>query len=87
MPQTLALVRKRSASTPLARIVSTPLHSDDCGVHHELQEVFGCQIKLPQGQGAKVDRGKDSTQTYRDTGQQCPRFRRTGAVYSGGQIQ
>lgn len=85
--QTLALVRQALGAAPLDRIVNTHLHSDHCGGNHVLQQAFGCRIDVPLGEIDRVDRWDESMLTYRDTGQQCPRFVRTGAVRGGDEIQ
>lgn len=82
--QTLALVRQGLGGRRLGRIVNTHLHSDHCGGNHLLQQAFDCAIDVPLGEAAKVDAWDEAALTYRDTGQQCPRFRRTGTVVAGG---
>ena len=86
-PQTLALVRQALGVESLDRIVNTHLHSDHCGGNHALQQAFGCQIDVPLGEMDKVDRWDECSLTYRDTGQQCPRFERTGAIRGDDEIQ
>ena len=84
--QTVALVRGVLCARPLDRIVNTHLHSDHCGGNHALQQAFGCAIDVPSAEADKVDRWDEDALTYRATGQQCPRFRRTGLVSAGGAL-
>ena len=86
-PQTLALVRQALGSRRLDRIVNTHLHSDHCGGNHALQSAFGCSIDVPAGEADKVDRWAEAALSYRATGQQCPRFARTGSVCADSEIE
>jgi glyoxylase-like metal-dependent hydrolase (beta-lactamase superfamily II) len=86
-PQTVALVRRALGPARLGRIVNTHLHSDHCGGNFALQQAFGCGVDVPAGEAAKVDRWNESELTYRGTGQQCPRFTRSGSVRGGDTIQ
>jgi glyoxylase-like metal-dependent hydrolase (beta-lactamase superfamily II) len=85
--QTVALVRAALGARSLHRIVNTHLHSDHCGGNDALQREFGCAIDVPSGEVEKVDRWDESALTYRDTGQNCPRFVRSGAVQDGDEIR
>ena len=79
-------VRRLLGDRPLQRIVNTHLHSDHCGGNHALQEAYGCAIDVPAGEAAKVDGWDEDALTYRETGQACPRFRRTGVLQAGTEI-
>jgi glyoxylase-like metal-dependent hydrolase (beta-lactamase superfamily II) len=81
--QTVALVRHRLADAPLRRVVNTHLHSDHCGGNHALQLAFGCSVDVPIGEAAKVDAWDEDRLSYRDTGQECPRFVRHGVIRNG----
>lgn len=85
--QTLALVRAALGPRPLGRIVNTHLHSDHCGGNDALQREFDCAIDVPSGEADKVDRWDEDALTYRDTGQHCPRFSRTGTIRDGDEIR
>jgi glyoxylase-like metal-dependent hydrolase (beta-lactamase superfamily II) len=85
--QTVALVQQALGTRPLDRIVNTHLHSDHCGGNHALQVAFGCAVEIPSGEVEKVDRWDELALTYRATGQNCPRFRRTGAVRAGDDVR
>lgn len=85
--QTVDLVRHALRSRRLDRVVNTHLHSDHCGGNRALQVAFDCAIDVPLGEVEKVDRWDEAQLTYRDTGQACPRFRRTGTVSDGEVIQ
>lgn len=85
--QTLALVRRALQTRPLDRVVNTHLHSDHCGGNHLLQSTFGCAIDVPSGEVRKVEDWDEEALSYRATGQHCPRFRQTGALVGGSEIQ
>jgi len=84
--QTVALVRSALKGRSLDRIVNTHLHSDHCGGNHALQQAFGCAIDVPIGEASKVDAWDEDALTYRVTGQQCTRFRRTGSIAAGHEL-
>lgn len=85
--QTVALVRRLLGARPLQRIVNTHLHSDHCGGNQALQAAFACAVDVPAGEADKVDRWDEDALTYRETGQHCPRFERTGVVRAGTEVQ
>ena len=85
--QTVALVKAALGERPLARVVNTHLHSDHCGGNAALQDAYGCRVDVPRGEADNVDRWDESALTYRDTGQTCPRFSRTGVVRDGDEIR
>lgn len=85
--QTVALVRSALQGRRLDRIVNTHLHSDHCGGNHALQTAFDCKVDVPSGEAAKVDAWDHEALTYQATGQNCPRFRRTGSVEAGSSIR
>jgi len=84
--QTVALVRRLLGERPLQRIVNTHLHSDHCGGNRALQAAFGCRVDVPAGDADKVDRWDETALTYRETGQHCPRFERTGVIEAGSEL-
>ena len=86
-PQTVALVRRLLGDRPLQRIVNTHLHSDHCGGNHALQQAYGCAVDVPAGEADKVDRWDETRLTYRETGQGCPRFERTGVLQADTEIE
>lgn len=85
--QTLQLVREALGSRKLARIVNTHLHSDHCGGNRALQDVYGCLIDVPEGEAEKVDRWDEGALSFQATGQTCTRFRRTGALRAGQDVE
>jgi glyoxylase-like metal-dependent hydrolase (beta-lactamase superfamily II) len=85
--QTVALVRHALGRRRLDRIANTHLHSDHCGGNHALHTAFGCSIDVPSGEVEKVDRWDEALLTFRDTGQQCPRFHRSGSIQDGDAIE
>ena len=84
--QTVALVRNALRGRPLDRVINTHLHSDHCGGNHALQLAFECAIDVPSGEVDKVDAWDEDALTYRATGQQCPRFRRSGSITPGDEL-
>lgn len=85
--QTLALVKAALETKPLARVINTHLHSDHCGGNAALQSEFGCAVDVPRGEVDKVDVWDESALTFRDTGQACPRFERSGAIGDGDVVR
>jgi glyoxylase-like metal-dependent hydrolase (beta-lactamase superfamily II) len=85
--QTVALVRHALGPRRLARIVNTHLHSDHCGGNAALQAAHGCAIDVPADAADAVDRWDEDALSYRGTGQQCPRFVRTGTVSADEVLQ
>ena len=84
--QTLALVRAGLAGRRLDRIVNTHLHSDHCGGNAALQQAYGCAIDIPVHEVEAVDRWDEAALSFRATGQQCPRFARTGVLRPGTSV-
>jgi glyoxylase-like metal-dependent hydrolase (beta-lactamase superfamily II) len=85
--QTVALVRDLLGDRPLQRIVNTHLHSDHCGGNHALQAAYGCAVDVPIAEADAVDRWDEAVLGYRATGQQCPRFQRTGVIAPGQTLE
>ena len=84
--QTVALVRAGLHGRALDRIVNTHLHSDHCGGNAALQRAFDCAIDVPVSEAGNVDRWDEAALTYRDSGQHCPRFTRSGVLTPGTPI-
>lgn len=86
-PTTLALVghalRARGPSAALTRIINTHLHSDHCGGNAALQAEHACRTLVPIGSLDTVRRWDETQLTYRDTGQECPRFVADDALAPG----
>ncbi len=85
--QTVALVRAGLRGRRLDRIVNTHLHSDHCGGNHALQQAHDCAIDVPAPDADAVDRWDEAALTYRDTGQSCPRYTRSGVLVAGSSIR
>ncbi len=85
--QTVAMVKAALGPRRLARIINTHLHSDHCGGNAALQEEFACSIDVPIGGAETVDLWDEDRLTYRDTGQRCARFTRTGTLRDGDSIR
>ena len=85
--QTVELVRRALGERSLNKIVNTHLHSDHCGGNAALQAAFACEITVPAGEAGKIDAWSEATLTFDATGQNCPRFRRTGSIAAGDTLQ
>jgi glyoxylase-like metal-dependent hydrolase (beta-lactamase superfamily II) len=85
--QTVSLVQRILGPRPLDRVINTHLHSDHCGGNHALQTAFDCRVDVPAGEASKVDEWDEAKLTYRATGQQCPRFLRTGSIRGGETVK
>jgi glyoxylase-like metal-dependent hydrolase (beta-lactamase superfamily II) len=84
--QTVALVRHALGERPLRKVVNTHLHSDHCGGNASLVAAFACDVDVPAGEAAHVDRWDAARLSFDATGQHCPRFRRTGSIAAGTEI-
>ena len=84
--QTVALVRHALGGRQLRKVVNTHLHSDHCGGNAALVAAFACDVDVPVGEAAHVDRWDAARLSFDATGQHCPRFRRTGSIAAGTEI-
>jgi glyoxylase-like metal-dependent hydrolase (beta-lactamase superfamily II) len=81
--QTVALVKHALQGRSLDRVVNTHLHSDHCGGNAALQSAFACRTSIPAAEAEKVRSWNEDELTYKETGQQCPRFRFDDTVSPG----
>jgi glyoxylase-like metal-dependent hydrolase (beta-lactamase superfamily II) len=81
--QTVALVKHALQGRSLDRVVNTHLHSDHCGGNAALQSAFACRTSIPAAEAEKVRSWNEDELTYKETGQQCPRFRFDDTVSTG----
>ncbi len=70
--QTLALVDRALAGTPLTEVINTHLHSDHCGGNAALAQRWpGLRITVPAASRHKLLPWDDSQLSFRETGQRC----------------
>lgn len=82
--QTSALVISALNRRTLTALVNTHLHSDHCGGNAHLQAQFpSVHTWIPPGHAKYVDSWDVEALSYAPTGQQCPRFRKTGILADG----
>ncbi|ASU36928.1 MBL fold metallo-hydrolase [Herbaspirillum sp. meg3] len=85
--QTLALVEhvlnEQGRAPQLDRVINTHLHSDHCGGNAALQARYRCRTTIPHAEADKVARWDEDALSYRETGQQCPRFRFDDTLQDG----
>lgn len=90
-PQTLALVahvlRERGRPDRLDRLINTHLHSDHCGGNAALQDAYPCRVTIPLADAARVACWDEDALSFRETGQQCPRFRFDDTLQDGDELQ
>jgi glyoxylase-like metal-dependent hydrolase (beta-lactamase superfamily II) len=72
--QTVAMVAHALDGRPLARLFNTHLHSDHCGGNAALQAAYACHTVIPAAEAQAVRDWDQAILSFRDTGQQCPRF-------------
>jgi len=81
--QLLTLLDHTLQSSTLDAVVNTHLHSDHCGGNSALQIKFpNLRIHIAQSQFQDALTWNDSTLTFDETGQTCPRFSPTNAIKS-----
>lgn len=85
--QTAALIDHIGGGRPLARIISTHLHSDHVGGNARLARDGGVSIQIPAGEADAVRDWDVERLSYRAMGQRCPRFRFDQALRSGDTLE
>jgi glyoxylase-like metal-dependent hydrolase (beta-lactamase superfamily II) len=86
--QTLALVEGALASSPLALLVNTHLHSDHCGGNTLLQARYpAMKTLIPPGHVEEVRRWDAHALTYAPTGQACSPFGFDDVLEPGGTLR
>ena len=86
---TLSLVRHELDRHHLARlnkVVNTHLHSDHCGGNAALAKVFDCEIYIPAAEEMAVKNWDQNLLSYKNLGQECPRFSHHGRLIPGEEI-
>jgi glyoxylase-like metal-dependent hydrolase (beta-lactamase superfamily II) len=80
---TRAIVERLLDGRALEQLMCTHLHSDHCGGNAELQRTWACRTLIPQGCDQAVRDWNEDALSFRDTGQQCERFRHDGLLHDG----
>ena len=86
---TLQLVRnaiQRHDLKTLNKVVNTHLHSDHCGGNVGLIKEYGCDVYIPAAEDLAVKDWNEDLLSYRNLGQQCPRFFHQGLLIPGQAI-
>lgn len=87
---TLQLVRhaiKKHELKTLHTVVNTHLHSDHCGGNAALAQEYSCKVYIPAAEDEAVKSWDEDLLSYRNLGQQCPRFSHHGLLIPGRDIQ
>ena len=71
---TLQIVEHLIGDGQLKRIINTHLHSDHCGGNALLAKATACEIVIPQASWADVLTWDAEALSFKDLGQECPRF-------------
>ena len=86
--QTLALVERALAGTPLVGLLNTHLHSDHCGGNAALAQRWpGLRITVPAASRSKLLPWDDDQLSYRETGQRCAPFTPQAFLEDGDTVQ
>ncbi|MFM2029245.1 MAG: hypothetical protein RL517_436 [Pseudomonadota bacterium] len=81
----LHAMRRHGLST-LNKVVNTHLHSDHCGGNAALSKEFDCKILIPAAEADAVHDWDEDLLSYRNLGQECPRFAHHGVLIPGQEI-
>jgi glyoxylase-like metal-dependent hydrolase (beta-lactamase superfamily II) len=77
---------KTHGLSALIKIVNTHLHSDHCGGNAALSEKFNCEIWIPEAERTAVLGWDEDLLSYRNLGQECPRFIHQALLIPGQDI-
>ena len=78
-------LQKHDLST-LDKVVNTHLHSDHCGGNAVLAQTYPCEIYIPSAEVQAVECWDENLLSYRNLGQECPRFAHQGILIPGQEI-
>ena len=70
----------------LNKIINTHLHSDHCGGNAALSKIYHPEIYIPSAEDAAVQIWNEDLLSYRNLGQDCPRFSHKHLLISGQEI-
>jgi glyoxylase-like metal-dependent hydrolase (beta-lactamase superfamily II) len=85
--QTVELVRAALGGQPLARLINTHSHSDHIGGNAALQRTFACEILVPAGIEAHVERWDEDALLLGPAAQRGDRFRHDGVIAAGQEFE
>lgn len=77
---------KQYGLSSLNRVVNTHLHSDHCGGNAALAKQFNCEIWIPEAEAMAVQHWDEDLLSFRQLGQECPRFAHDGVLVPGEEI-
>ena len=77
---------KTHGLTTLNKIVNTHLHSDHCGGNAALAEKFHAEVWIPEAEAIAVQGWNEDLLSYRNLGQECPRFTHHALLIEGQDI-
>ncbi|WP_062307621.1 MBL fold metallo-hydrolase [Polynucleobacter sinensis] len=77
---------KRHQLPQLDKVINTHLHSDHCGGNAMLLKKFGCDILIPVAEDLAVGSWDEGKLSYRNLGQDCPRFSHQGLLVPGEEV-
>ncbi len=77
---------KQHGLSSLNKAVNTHLHSDHCGGNAALSTVFDCEIWIPEAEAIAVQDWDENLLSFRQLGQDCPRFSHHGLLVPGEEI-
>lgn len=70
----------------LNKVVNTHLHSDHCGGNAALAKDYQCEIYIPAAEDLAVKNWDEELLSYKNLGQECPRFKHQGLLVPGEKL-
>ena len=70
----------------LHKVVNTHLHSDHCGGNAALSKDYQCEIYIPAAEDLAVKNWDEELLSYKNLGQECPRFKHQGLLIPGEKL-
>jgi glyoxylase-like metal-dependent hydrolase (beta-lactamase superfamily II) len=77
---------KQYGLSSIHKLVNTHLHSDHCGGNKALSKKFDCEIWIPKAEAIAVQHWDEDLLSFRQLGQDCPRFTHQGLLVPGEEI-